>query len=138
MPKSGHKKSNAEGLRMRARSHYVLPVADFGHNSLVSFRARFWPPNFRAKSENDQTEIGKRPGRNRKTAMRIFRKCYSKNPEVNIFCVENRPRFGPKTDQKLWPKIGQTCGRKSAKVFSRNMVSKPLQTQLQDTLFGSL
>ena len=69
------KKFDAEEPRLRARSQSEPPVASFRHNFLASFRPRFWPPNLRPKSENDWTEIGKRPGRNRKTAIRIFRKC---------------------------------------------------------------
>ena len=37
--------------------------------------------------------------------------------QFDFFLVGNRPRFWSKTDQKLWPKIGQNLGRKSAKMF---------------------
>ena len=69
------KKFDAEEPRLRARSHSEPLWSVFGHDFLVSFRPRFWPPNSRPKSDNDLAEIGKRPGRNRKTAIRIFRKC---------------------------------------------------------------
>ena len=68
------KKFDAEEPRLRARSHSEPLWSVFGHDFLVSFRPRFWPPNSRPKSDNDLAEIGKRPGRNRKTAIRIFRK----------------------------------------------------------------
>ena len=69
------KKFDAEEPRLRARSHSVPLWSVFGHDFLVSFRPRFWPPNLKPKSTNALTEIGKRSGRNPKTAIRIFRKC---------------------------------------------------------------
>ena len=97
----------------------------FGQISATILAPKLWPKF--AKTEN----------RNRKTARpksenghSNFQKMLKQKSRNEFFCVENRPKF--------WPKSDQNFGRKSAKVFCRNMVSRPLQTHLQDAVTGSL
>ena len=69
------KEIRCRGAQIASPLALCATVAVFRHNFVVSFRPRFWSPNWKPKSENDQTEIGKRPGRNQKTATAIYRKC---------------------------------------------------------------
>ena len=117
-----HKKVEAEGPRLRARSHSVLPVYVFRHDFLTIFVHDFGPRFVAEISRKLKTKNGKRIQFLPKNGQSFGRKTDNKTKSGQF--------FGRKTDKVLaenwpnfWPKIVQKFGRKAAKSLAENRTS---------------
>ena len=117
-----HKKVEAEGPRLRARSHSVLSVYVFRHDFLTIFVHDFGPRFVAEISRKLKTKNGKRIQFLPKNGQSFGRKTDNKTKSGQF--------FGRKTDKVLaenwpnfWPKIVQKFGRKAAKSLAENRTS---------------